>query len=115
MTASAATPWYLELPEHVTVTVNGTYPGPLDLPDEQVPCTRPIGRVVLTMPDFTADFLAHTMAGLYTAAHLASGGKASLLLGPLERALAEGLSAAAHAAGYRSPRPLGLPAEKPRR
>jgi len=112
MTAPTAARWRRELPEHVTVTVDGTYPGSLDALDEPVPCTRPAGRVVVTMPDFTAVYLAQMMADLYTAAHLASGGRASLIVGPLERALAEGLAAAAEAAGYRSPRPLVLPVER---
>jgi hypothetical protein len=67
--------------------------------------------LVLSMPDFVADTLAHALAKYYHLAHVMSDGQGGMDLGPLERAVAEGLAAAARACGYQCPSAggLGLP------
>jgi hypothetical protein len=68
-----------------------------------MPEERSIGCVVLSMPDYVADSVAHTMAKISQVARLIPDGQGCLLIGPIEHALAEGLAAAARAAGYRCP------------
>ena len=61
MTTAVAAAFRRDLPEHITVAVDGVLTD-LDEPDEPVPDTRPVGRVVVTMPAFVADTLAHGLA-----------------------------------------------------
>jgi hypothetical protein len=64
MTAgSSIVPYYRQMSERVTVTVDGVY-GKLNS-DEQVPDDRPVGRVVITMPDYVADSLSHLIANAH--------------------------------------------------
>jgi hypothetical protein len=83
-----------ELPEFISVTVEGDFYH-ID-PDvtERTP-----GRVVIAMPDFTADALAHSLAYL---AKIADGLDQERV-GVGERELAQALFDAAQAAGYRCP------------
>jgi hypothetical protein len=83
-----------ELPDYVTVAVDGTIPN-VD-PDIT---ERPSARVVLTMPDATADALAHVIAQAWQVADLLGAER----LGDGDRALAEALYEAAAASGYRCP------------
>jgi len=83
-----------ELSDNVTVTVEG----PMTEVDPDV-SDRPPARVVLSMPDATADALAHLLAAWHTARALAEVED----LGPDERALAEALYNAAASGGYRCP------------
>jgi hypothetical protein len=95
-----------ELPEHITVSVDGVY---ADLvPEDEVKDTRSVGRVVLAMPDFYADSLARSIAALWRLVDGVGGGTKHV--GPTERAIAEALFEAAQFMGYRSPDgSLGLP------
>jgi len=96
-----------DLPEHVTVAVDGVFTD-LDR-DDPVPDDRPVGRVVVTMPDFVADTLAHALAKAWHVNHLFGG---NIEVGPTERAVAEALLAAAEASGSRCPEGgLDLPAD----
>jgi hypothetical protein len=95
------------LPDHITVAVEGVFTD-LDA-DDPVPSTRAAARVVVTMPDFYADTLAHLIADAWHLAHRLGGAG---YVGPPERALAEALYAASTVAGYRCPRGgLQLPDE----
>ena len=91
---SGESSWRQELPDYVSVAVDGT----LDGVDPDVTERAP-GRVVIVMPDFTADAVAHVLNRL--------GGLADQLgmerdwMG--ERELAAALFEAARAAGYRCP------------
>jgi hypothetical protein len=86
--------WYRQLPDSsISVAVDGHFTE-LD-PDEPVPGPRPVGRVVLTMPDYYADTLAHTLAALCEFADHLGAGQA----GPTEWAIAQGLYAAARFMG----------------
>jgi hypothetical protein len=83
------------LPDHITVSVDGVY-GDLE-PDEAIKDTRPVGCVVIRMPDFVADTFAHNLAALWefgTRTRTES-------IGSTERALAESLFEAARCMGYR--------------
>jgi hypothetical protein len=92
------TRWRRELAEQVSVAVDGL----VELADT-VPARRPVGRVVVSMPDFVADTVAHLLAiGCRVATEDASRDEADTP-GPEERALAEALFAASRAAGYRCP------------
>jgi hypothetical protein len=86
-----------ELPEHVTVCIDGVY-GDL-VPDEPVKDTRPVGRVVLAMPDFYADIFSHSLGALWQLADRLGADR----VGDTERAIAEALFAAAQFMGYRCP------------
>ena len=87
---SLAPYFHRELPEFVTVAVDGAYEN-FD-PDitERTP-----GRVVIAMPDFTADALAHVLGYLARFADLLDAER--LGVGPQE--LAEALHAAAATTG----------------
>lgn len=84
--------WRRELSEGVTVTVNGL----VEEVDDSVPARRSAARVVVSMPDYVADTVAHL---------LASGAEvlADRLAGPDERALAEALYSASQVNGYHCP------------
>ena len=86
--------WRRELPDYVSVAVDGTLSG-ID-PDvtERAP-----GRVVIAMPDFTADAVAHVLSKLGELADRL--GMERDWMG--ERELAAALFEAARAAGYRCP------------
>ena len=90
----AAAGWRRDLPEFVSVTVEGTYGGVDPDITERTP-----GRIVVTMPDFTADALAHALSYLSRVADAMNRDR----VGVGERELAEALFEAAHAAGYRCP------------
>ena len=93
MTTGTVTPaWRQELPEYMTVSVEGVFAGVDPEVTERLP-----GRVVLTMPDFTADNLARVLAKAWQVARAMDDPS----IGPVERALAEGLAAAAQVGGYR--------------
>jgi hypothetical protein len=94
-----------ELPEHITVSVDGMY-GDL-VPDEEVKDTRSVGRVVLAMPDFYADTFAHSLAALWQLIDRVGGGTQHV--GPTERAIAAALFEAAQFMGYKCPDGLELP------
>jgi hypothetical protein len=83
-----------ELSDNVTVTVEG----PMTEVDPDI-SDRPPARVLLSMPDYTADALAHLLAAWHTARALAD----VEALGPDERSLAEALYDAATSGGYRCP------------
>jgi hypothetical protein len=85
------------LPDHVSVSVDGVY-AELD-PDDPVPDPRPVGRVVIQMPDFVADTFAHHVAALWQFADRVRAES----VGPTEQALARALFDAAQSAGYRCP------------
>jgi hypothetical protein len=104
-TTAVAVAFRRDLPEHVTVSVDGTLTI-LD-PDDPVPDKRPVGRVVVSMPNFVADALSHTLAKAWQANRLFGGDSD---IGETERALAEALMAAAEASGNRCRRGLRLPA-----
>jgi hypothetical protein len=87
-------PYRRELSDNVTVTVEGA----MTEVDPDV-SDRPPARVVLAMPDYTADALAHLLAAWHTARALAEVED----LGPNERTLAEALYEAALSGGYRCP------------
>ncbi len=92
MTAEALnTSWRQDLPEYMTVSVDGVFAGV----DPEITDRLP-GRIVLTMPDFTADNLARVLAKAWQVARAMDDPS----IGPAERALAEGLAAAAQAGGY---------------
>ena len=86
--------FHRELPEFLSVTVEGDFAGVDQDITERIP-----GRVVVVMPDFTADALAHALA------YLARIGDAldQERVGVGERELAEALFDAARAAGYHCP------------
>jgi hypothetical protein len=100
MTDAVATAFRRDLPDHITVAVDGVLTD-LDT-DDPVPDDRPVGRVVLTMPDFVADTVAHALAKAWQVNQLFGG---NIGIGPTERAMAEALLAAAEASG--SPCPDG--------
>jgi hypothetical protein len=96
---SAVPAWRRELPEGVTVAVDGVVEEAAD----PVPARRSVAWVVVRMPDYVADTVAHL---------LASGAEvlAEQLTGPDERALAEALYVASQVSGYHCPGGgLGLP------
>jgi hypothetical protein len=93
MTTDTLTPvWHEDLPEYMTVAVDGVLVGV----DPEITRRLP-GRVVLTMPDFTADALARVLAKAWRVARAMDDPS----IGPTERALAESLAAAAEAGGFR--------------
>ncbi len=94
MTTALAPTFRRDLPEHITVTVDGVLTD-LDA-DDPVPDERPVGRVVVTMPNFVADALAHALAKSWQVNQLFGG---NIDIGSTERALAEALLAAAEASG----------------
>ena len=100
-----ATPhWKRELPDFVSVTVEGRIRG-ID-PDVT---TRAPGRVVIAMPDFTADAVAHALNALGDLAdrvHIERDWIA-------ERELADALWEAAEVVGYRCPSDAGHTGELP--
>jgi len=96
MTTALAPTFHRDLPEHVTVALDGAYPV-ID-PDDPVPDEQPVGRVVVTMPAFVADTLAHALATVWKVNELFAG---TVEIGPTERAVAEALFAAAEAGGCR--------------
>jgi hypothetical protein len=94
MSADVTAGWRRELPEFVSVAVEGPFRGLDRDVTERVP-----GRVVIAMPDFTADALAHVLNHL--------GQLADTLhierVGVGEAELAAALFDAAQAAGYHCP------------
>jgi hypothetical protein len=104
MTVEALSPtWHEDLPEYMTVAVDGV----LTDVDPQITHRLP-GRVVLTMPDFTADNLGRVLAKAWKIARAVDDPS----VGQAERALAEALVAAAEVGGYRCGRGgLSLPSD----
>jgi hypothetical protein len=95
------TNWHQNLPEYMNVSVDGVVAGV----DPEITQRQP-GRVVLTMPDFTADNLGRVLAKAWQVARALDDPS----IGPAERALAEALVAAAEVGGYRCGRGgLSLP------
>jgi hypothetical protein len=93
MTADLLTTgWRKDLPEYMTVFLEGTFAGV----DPEITHRLP-GRVVLTMPDFTADNLGRVLAKAWRVAQ--AMGDSSI--GETERTLAEALVAAAKVGGFR--------------
>jgi hypothetical protein len=86
--------WSRNLPEFVSVTVEGVFGGVDPDITERTP-----GRVVVTMPDFTADALAHALSYLSRVADAMNRER----VGVGECELAEALFEAARAGGYRCP------------
>ena len=86
--------WRQELPDYVSVTVDGTLNGVDPDVTERAP-----GRVVIVMPDFTADAVAHVLSKLGELAD--RFGMERDWMG--ERELAAALFEAARAAGYHCP------------
>ena len=86
-TQTTDTGWHRTLPDHVTVTVAGTIP--VD-PDG---AARPSARIVLSLPDYAADTLAHALADACNAARVLGGVRS---IGEDERAIAEALYQAAN-------------------
>ena len=94
--------WHQNLPEYMSVSVDGVVAGV----DPEITHRQP-GRVVLTMPDFTADNLGRVLAKAWKVAQAMNDPSIG---GPAERALAEALVAAAEVGGYRCGRGgLSLP------
>jgi hypothetical protein len=97
--------WHRELPDHITVALDGTLldndPDLGNLPD------RVTGRIVITMPDYAADSLAHLIAAVCRAVDLFGGTKE--WVGLADPDLAEALAAACAASGYHCP---GQPASR---
>jgi hypothetical protein len=85
------TRWHQDLPEYMSVSVEGVVTGV----DPQITHRLP-GRVVLTMPDFTADNLGRVLAKAWQVARALDDPS----IGPAERALAEALVAAAEVGGF---------------
>jgi len=83
-----------DLPEHITVTVDGVLTN-LDAGDP-VPDERPVGRVVVTMPNFVADALAHALAKSWQVNQLFGG---NIEIGSTERAALRSTSVSAPATG----------------
>jgi hypothetical protein len=81
-----------DLPEYMAVSLDGVVTGV----DPQITHRLP-GRVVLTMPDFTADNLGRVLAKAWQIAQAMEDPS----IGQAERALAEALVAAAEAGGFR--------------
>jgi hypothetical protein len=102
-TQTTAPIWRRELPDHVTVALDGTLP---DV-DPDLPGTRDrvVGRVVITMPAYTADSLSHLIAAMYHSAEVFGEPD---WLGLNDRELADALFEAATASGYRCPEPGAL-------
>jgi hypothetical protein len=94
MTTAVAPAFRRDLPEHITVAVDGMLTD-LDAGDP-CPDERPVGRVVVTMPAFVADALAHSLAKSWQVNQLFDG---NIEIGVTERTLAEALLAAAEASG----------------
>jgi hypothetical protein len=88
-----------ELPEHITVSVDGVYDDLVS--EDEVKDTRSVGRIVLAMPDFYADSLARNLAALWRLVN--SVGADTERVGPTERAIAEALFEAARFMGYQCP------------
>jgi hypothetical protein len=93
-TKPALSSWRRDLPEFVSVSVAGAFGGI----DRDVTERTP-GRVVIAMPDFTADALAHVFAHLARIADAMNGER----VGVGEQELAQALFDAARASGYRCP------------
>ena len=91
---SSCSSWRRDLPEFVSVSVAGVFGGI----DRDVTERTP-GRVVIAMPDFTADALAHVFAHLARIADTMNGER----VGVGEQELAQALFDAARASGYRCP------------
>lgn len=90
--------WRRELPDYVSVVVDGTLSGVDPDVTERAP-----GRVVIVMPDFTADAVAHV---LMTLGELADRfGMERDWMG--ERDLSVALFEAARSAGYHCPTASG--------
>ena len=104
MTVEALSPpWHRDLPDHITVALDGTLPDvDPDIGDLQ---DRVTGRVVITMPDYAADSLAHLIAAVCRAADLFGG--TNEWLGLADPDLAEALADACAASGYRCPGQTG--------
>lgn len=94
-------PFRRELSEFVTVSVDGSY----DHFDPDITERRP-GRVLIAMPDFTADALAHVLSYLGRVAELLDADR----LGVSPHELAEALYAAAASTGVRCPDGVLTPA-----
>ena len=92
--------WRRELAEQVTVVVDGVVTGLVEADD--VPEVRAVARVVVSMPDFVADTLAHLIAGACDLGATVMG-EAEAVGGSDERALADALLAASRVSGYRCP------------
>jgi hypothetical protein len=84
-----------QLHDYISIAVEGSLP---DV-DRDV-AARPPARVVITMPDFAADSLAHLVARAWQVAEVMGG---ILDIGEPERELAEALYDAITASGYRCP------------
>jgi hypothetical protein len=101
MTTDTFTPtWRRELPDQVTVTLNGTLPDvDPDLPGVQ---GRVVGRIVITLPDYAADSLSHLIEAVYRLSEVFGEPE---WLGLNDRELAAALFEAAAASGYHCPEP----------
>jgi hypothetical protein len=87
-----------ELAAQVSVAVEGV----VELPDP-VPERRRVGRVVVSMPDFVADTVAHLLAAGCQVSTEDTRLDEADMPGPEERALVEALFAASRINGYRCP------------
>jgi hypothetical protein len=96
--------WRRELAEQVTVVIDGVVAGLVEADD--VPEERAVARVVVSMPDFVADTLAHLIAGACDLGETVMG-ETDVVGGSDERALAEALFAASRVSGYRCPTESG--------
>jgi hypothetical protein len=94
MTTAVSPTFRRDLPEYMTVSLDGVVTGV----DPQITDRMP-GRVVLTMPDFAADNLGRVLAKVWRVARAMSDQS----FGQTERALAEALVAAAEVGGFRCP------------
>jgi hypothetical protein len=95
--------WRRELAEQVTVVVDGVVTGLVDADD--VPEDRAVARVVVSMPDFVADTLAHLITGACDLTETVEGD--DVVGDSDERALAAALFAASRVSGYRCPTEAG--------
>jgi hypothetical protein len=87
--------YHRQLHDYISIAVDGT----LADVDQDV-AARPPARVVITMPDFAADGLAHLVARAWQVAEVMGG---TLDIGEPERELAEALYEAITTSGYRCP------------
>jgi hypothetical protein len=81
--------WHRQLPDYITVAVDGVYDALT--PEDAEPGARPIGRIVINMPDFVADTFAHNLVAVWQFADRVN----AETITDTERALAEALFAAA--------------------
>jgi hypothetical protein len=95
MDDTAGPPFRRELADYITVAVNGVVEGV----DDDI-TTRAPARVVVSLPDYVADGLAHLVARLWKLSVVFGDERGT---GIDERPLAEALFAASAAGGYRCP------------